>query len=219
MAIVNPRHFVDDQFPQRLRPLVPSTLKTAYRAAADLIADNPPLAMAEIRGERGRIVAWAVDFAFNRLVESGALPFDKSWEWFDRPTGRYLALRPSHSVITISQISDPAKQPRNVIFRQSARVSNEPFLDLPGFADENEVVGEPHILLTHGYQDLNFSHLCMPDPDHSKGFRYRSENLLNLPHEMEPEGPPTEDTDIDFESLNLLKEDIERYRRDHDDSE
>jgi hypothetical protein len=215
MRPVNPRHFVDDQFPQRLRPLIPTTLKTAYRAAEGLIADNPILAMAERRGERGRIISLAVDFGFERLVDSGALPFDKSWEWFERPTGKYLALRPSHSIITISQIADPRKQPRNVLFRQCARVNNAPFFDLPEFADEGEVAGEPHILITHGYQDLNFAHLCMPDPDHRKGYRFRSDNLLNLPHEIETEGPPPEDTEVDFESIALLKEDIARFRRDH----
>lgn len=217
MPIVNPRHFVEDQFPTRLRHLIPTTLKIAYRAAADLVADSPILAMADERRERGRIISWAVDLGFNRLVETGALPFDKSWEWYERPTGRYLALRPSHSVITISQISDPTKQPRNVLFRQSARVSNEPFLDLPGFESEGDMAGEPHILLTHGHQDLNFSHLCIPDPDHRKGYRFRSENLLHLPHEIVSEGPPTEDTDIDLAALATLKEDIERARRDHGD--
>lgn len=219
MTPVNPRHFVDDQFPQQYRHLIPTTLKTAYRAAEDIIADNPILSMAEMRGERGRLISYAVDFGFNRLVESGALPFDKSWEWFARPTGRYLALRPSHSIVTISQINDPTKQPRSVSFRKNACVNNAPFFDFAEFAAEMEVSGEPHILITHGYQNLTFSHLCMPDPDHAKGYRYRSENLLNLPHEIKPEGPPPEDTDIDLENLNLLKDDIERYRRDNGDDE
>jgi len=218
MLNVSPRHFLEDQFPSRFRHLIPSTLKSAYRAAADLIADNPILAMADERRERGRIISWAVDLGFNRLVETGALPFDKSWEWYERPTGRYLALRPSHSVITISQIADPTKQPRNVRFRQTARVSNEPFLDLPEFDSENDISGEPHILITHGHQDLNFSHLCIPDPDHRKGYRFRSENLLYLPHEIVFEGPPAEDTDIDLDAVATLKEDIERARRDNGDS-
>lgn len=215
MKFVSPRHFVDDQFPPRLRQLIPTTLKTAYRAAEEIIADNPILSMADIRGERGRIISYAVDLGFNRLVESGALPFDKSWEWFERPTGRYLALRPSHSIITISQIADPVKQPRNVLFRANARVSNAPFFDLPEFEDENNVDGLPHIILTHGYQSLNFSHLCVPDPVHQNGYRFRTSNLLEMPHEIEPEGPPPEDTDTDFENLNLLKEDIAKWRRDH----
>lgn len=215
MKPVNPRLFVDDQFPKSLRPLVPTVLRTAYRAVEDLIADNPILTPAEIRGEKGRLISWAVDFGFNRLIESGALPFDKSWEAFKRPTGRYLAMRASHSIITVSQIADPEKQPRNVKFRQSARVSNAPFFDLPEFDEPQDVVGEPHILITHGHQALTFSHLCMPDPDHRKGYRFRSENLLNLPHEIQPDGPPTENTEVDFENLELLKEDIARARRDN----
>jgi|GEM_PF-1298714 len=212
---INPRIFLEDQFPSVLRPLIPKTLRTAYRAADELIADNPHLEAAVMRGERGRIVAWYVDAAFSRLVDTGALPFDKSWEYFERPTGRYLALRPSHSVVTISQVSDPVKQPRNVLFRQNKRIANQPFLDLPGFDDGTIVGMEPHILLIHGHQLLNFAHLCIPDPDHAADYRYRSENLMGMPHSIEPEGPPAEDTDFDADELAVLKQDVERYRRDH----
>lgn len=215
MTCINPRVFVDDQFPAELRSLVPTTLRAAYRAAEELIADSPIASIAERRGERGRIVAWSVDLAFSKLVETGALPFDKSWEAFEKPTGRYLALRASSSTITISQIADPAKQPRNVRFRENRRMSNQPFLDLPGFESDGPLSGEPHILLTHGYQELTFSHLCMPDPDHRNGYRYRSENLLGIPHAVETQGPPEEDTDFDLDELALLKEEVERYRRDH----
>lgn len=173
--------------------------------------------MAERRGERGRIISYAVDRGFSRLVESGALPFDMSWESFGRPTGKFLALRPSHSVITISQIVEPHKQPRNVVFRQNARVSNQPFLDIPGLVSEKEIGGEPHILLTHGHQDLNFSHLCIPDPVHSFGYRFRTENLLHQPHEISSVGPPPEDTDVDPDALASLKEEVDKFRKDHGD--
>lgn len=215
MHPVNPRHFVKDQFPEHLRPLIATTLKTAYRVVDRWVAEEPAFQTPVVDWNRGRLVAWAVDFGFFKLVESGALPFDFSWEFFARPTGRYLALRPSHSVITISQIADPLVQPRNVVFRENARVSNSPFFDLPEFADEGRVEGLPHILLTHGHQSLTFSHLCLPDPDHKMGYRFRTANLMEMPHEVEPEGPPPEDTDTDFENLGLLKDDIAKWRRDY----
>lgn len=126
-------------------------------------------------------------------------------------------MRPSHCVITVSQISDPTKQPRNVVFRQSRRLNNQPFFAFAEIAAENDIVGEPHLLLTHGYQGLNFAHLCVPDPVHENGYRYRSGNLMDLAREVTLDGPPPEYTDTDFENLNLLKEDIERLRRDHDE--
>ena len=215
MSYINPRVFLEDQFPVELRSLIPMALRSAYRAADELIADNPIAAIGEQRGERGRLIAWSVDLAFGRLVETGALPFDKSWEHFEKPTGRYLALRASSSVITISQIADATKQPRNVRFRENRRMSNQPFLDLPCFESEGSLAGEPHILLTHGHQELTFSHLCIPDPDHRNGYRFRTENLLGIPHVVETEGPPEEDTDFDLDDLALLKEEVERYRRDH----
>jgi hypothetical protein len=77
MNFVSPRHFVDDQFPPRLRHLIPTTLKTAYRDAERIIADTPILSMAEKRGERGRIIAYAVDFGFNgsNVPREDILPF------------------------------------------------------------------------------------------------------------------------------------------------
>ncbi|WP_136162923.1 hypothetical protein [Sphingomonas flavalba] len=215
MNPVNPRQFVDDQFPSEFRPLVATTLKTAYRTADLWIASEPAFQIPTVQWNRGRLVSWAVDFGVFKLVESGALPFDYSWEFFARPTGRYLAIRPSHSVVTISQVVDPTKQPRNVVFRANARVSNSPFFNLPEFEEEGRIDGLPHILLTHGHQSLSFSHLCIPDPKHQNGYRYRTKNLLEMPHEIKADGPPPEDTDTDFENLGLLKEDIAKWKKDH----
>ena len=49
----------------------------------------------------------------------------------------------SHSVLSISQVNNPAKQPRSVAFRENARLNNEPFFDLEEFKDEREVRGYP----------------------------------------------------------------------------
>ena len=156
----------------------------------------------------------SVDFGFVRLIKTGALPFDFSWDYFARPTGRYLSIRASHSIITISQISDPTKQPRNAIFRENHRLNNQLFLDIPELFDD-DLTGLPHLLITHGYQSLDFVYLCVPDPIHTNGYRFRTGNLLNAPHEVCSEVPAPENTDTDFENLNLLKEDIERWTKDH----
>tara|TARA_R110002074_G_scaffold384772_1_gene565622 strand:- start:1688 stop:2347 length:660 start_codon:yes stop_codon:yes gene_type:complete len=215
MHPVNPRQFLDDQVPASLRPKIAAALQTAYRTADRLRNEESWLQTPSANFQHGRLISLAVDYGLVRLVESGALPFDYSWEYFARPTGKYLALRPSHSVITVSQVADPVMQPRNVAFRQNRRINNQPFFDFAEFADELEVAGEPHLILAHGYQDLNFAHLCVPDPVHSKGYRYRTGNLMSLPREVEVDGPPPEDTDTSFEDLELLKETIERWRKDH----
>ena len=214
MQPIAPRPFLDDQFPAKFRPLIPSTLRTAYRHAEHLVANETILQIESAQDNKGRLISYAVDFGFVRLIETGALPFDFSWEYFARPTGRYLAIRASHSVITVSQVSDPTKQPRNAIFRENRRLNNQHFLDLPGFQDER-ITGLPHLLIAHGYQSLDFAHLCVPDPVHTNGYRYRTGNLLNTPHEVHSEIPPPENTETDFDNLNLLKEDIDRWTRDH----
>ena len=214
MEPINPRQFLDDQFPAKFWPLIPSTLRTAYRHAEQLISNESILQIESAQDNRGRIISYAVDFGFVRLIKTGALPFDFSWDYFARPTGRYLSIRALHSIITISQVSDPTKQPRNAIFRENHRLNNQLFLDLPEFSDDN-LTGLPHLLITHGYQSLDFTYLCVPDPIHTNGYRFRTGNLLNAPHEVCSEVPAPENTDTDFENLNLLKEDIERWTKDH----
>jgi len=215
MEPISPRQFLDDQFPPKFWHLIPSTLRTAYAHAEHLISNESILQIESAQDNRGRIISYAVDFGFVRLIETGALPFDCTWDYFARPTGRYLAIRASHSVITVSQMSDPTKQPRNAIFRENRRLNNQLLLDLPELNEES-ITGLPHILITHGHQSLDFAHLCVPDPEHTKGYKFRTPNLLNTPHVVCSDVPPLEDTDTDFSNLNLLKEDIERWTRDND---
>ena len=214
MQPIAPHRFLDDQFPTEFRHLIPSTLRTAYRHAEHLVANETILQIESAEDNKGRLISYAVDFGFVRLIETGAPPFDFSWEYFARPTGRYLAIRASHSVITISQVSDPTKQPRNAIFRENRRLNNQLFLNFPEFQDDR-ITGLPHLLITHGYQSLDFAHLCVPDPVHTNGYRFRTDNLLIAPHEVRSEIPPPENTDTDFDDLNLLKKDIDRWTRDH----
>ena len=217
MSIVNPEDFLADQFPKKYWSLIPSTLRTAYSMAKQIAASEPILQVESAQDNHGRLVSWATDFAFKRLIETGQLPFDYRWQPFSKPTGRYFEIRLSHSVISISQVSDAAKQPRSVRFRENGRMNNEPFFDLPEFADEQEVKGLPHFLLVHGHQSLTFAHLAVPHPLHHRDYRFRTSNLMDVPHEVPSAGPAVEDTDTDFEATSLLKEEIEKWRRDHDE--
>lgn len=215
MSVVDPEGFLIDQFPKKYWPLIPTTLRTAYAAATDLAASDPILQIESAQDNRGRLVSWAADFFFKRLIETGQLPFKFRWQSFAKPTGRYLEIRLSHSVVTISQVADPAKQPRNVRFRENGRLNNEPFFNLPEFADEQAVKGLPHFYLVHGHQDLTFAHLAVPHPQHHRDYRFRTSNLMSMPHALPKPGPAIEDTDVDFDAMQLLKEDIDKWRKDN----
>ena len=215
MSTVDPGSFLEDQFPKRYWPLIPTTLKGAYSAANDLVRDEPILQIESALDNRGRLISWATDLAFKRLIDTGQLPFDYRWKPFAQPTGCYLEIRLSHSVVSISQVADAKKQPRSVRFRENGRMSNEPFFDLPEFEDEQDVKGLPHFLLVHGYQSLEFAHLTVPHPLHHRHYRHRTSNLLNMPHEISSTVADVEDTDIDFDATELLKEEIEKWQRDH----
>lgn len=207
--------FLLDQIPPPLRAMIPTALRTAYDAAAALIAEEPILSVPSAQDNRGRIIQWAVDLGFEKLVTSGRWPFDLRWRHFEKPTGRYLEIVPSHSVFTISQVQDPKRQPRDVLFRQNKRLNAQPWLaNLPDPSEGPSTGGIPHILLVHGYQELKFAHLGIPNEDHRQGYAHRSQNLMRMAHEApSPSTPPVEETDID--AVMTLKEEIDRWRRDN----
>lgn len=208
--------FLYDQVPPSLRHFIPTTLKLAYAAADRIVSGEQVLQVPSARDNRGRIVQWCVDFGFQGLIKSGQWPFDYRWEWFAVPTGRFLEIRPSHSVLTISQVAEADKQPRDVKFRANKRLHNQPWLrELPNPFDDGMSFGVPHILLVHGHQDLTFAHLGIPSAMHHRGYEFQTRNLLKMPHEQpapEPELPP-ENTDI--EAVMTLKEEIDRWRKDN----
>jgi hypothetical protein len=205
--------FLEDQLPSKYQRQIPGTLNRAYEAAKLLVSEEPMLQTPQAAYERGRIIAWSTAYAFERLVKGGWWPFDYRWTPFAQPTGYYLEFRFSHSCMSICQVANPKKQPRDVVFRQNARVNNQPFFNLPEFQDENDVRGLPHWLLLHGYQELTFAHIGLPNRYHRLGFIHRTDNLLNAPHTVETGVTPTENTD--YEEVVTLKEEIERWRRDN----
>lgn len=214
MDLVTAEQFLLDQIPTRHRVLFAPALKNAYDAARALAKAEPVLQIPSAEDNHGRLISWAVDLAFQRLIESGTWPVDCRWASFAKPTGRYLQIILSHSILSISQVADPTIQPRDVIFRQNARINNrEPYFALPEFDDTRIVAGMPSFLLVHGHQELSFAHIGVPHPVHQRDYIYSTPNLLNLPHEVPSDLPPVEDTDT--EEVMSLKAEIDKWRRDN----
>ncbi len=213
MDTVSAEQFLADQLSAVQRALVPPALKSAYSAVRLLVAQEPILQVASAADNRGRLIAWAVDLMFEKMLQTKQWPFDYQWRNFSQPTGRYLEIRLSHSVLSISQIANPDKQPRNVVFRENGRLNNEPFFDLDEFRDEREIQGLPHFLLVHGHQELKFAHIGVPHSAFRRDWIYKTPNLLNLLHPVASDLPAAESTD--FESAMVLKEEIENWRKDH----
>lgn len=193
------------------RALVPTALRSAYSAANALIADEPILNLPSAIPQHGRLIQLAVDMAFEKLVLSGQFGIDRRWRDFAKPTGKYLEILFSHSALTISQVADPTKQPRDVVFRENKRMAGQVSMDF--MRDEaQEPGGRPHILLLHGHRALNFAHLAIPEPEHRLGFQHKSSNLMLMVHAVPQVEVPMEDTDVD--AVMSLKEDIEKRMRD-----
>lgn len=205
--------FLLDQVPLAQRASVPTTLKNAYAAANLIVSQEPTFNVESAKANKGRIIQWAVDFAFEKLVKSGQWGRDYRWRSYEKPTGRYLEILFSHSALTISQVTNTAKQPRDVGFRRNKRLDSQITMDI--LQDEKEnTSGLPHILLLHGHQSLDFAHLAIPEPMHWLGFQHKTANLIQMAHAVSEPEIPMEETDI--EAVMTLKEEIDRWRRDNE---
>jgi hypothetical protein len=210
--------FVLDQVPLRYRALIPPVLRDARAAAAALAKAEPVLQVPSAEDNHGRLFSWAVDLGIEKLILSGRWPVECRWRYFARPTGRYLEIRLSHSVMSISQVADPTVQPRDVKFRENARLNNQLSFQLSDFDDTRSVVGLPSFLLIHGKavcgkMENEFAHIGVPHPVHSRDYVYRTPNLMDMVHDVSSDLPPVEDTDTD--AVLSLKEEIEKWRRDN----
>jgi hypothetical protein len=212
------KQFLLDQVPVRYRALIPQVLKDARAAAAILAKAEPVLQVPSAEDNHGRLISWAVDLGIQKLINSGRWPVSYRWQPFALPTGQYLQVILSHSVMSISQVADPAAQPRDVRYRQNARLNNQPSFHLKEFDDTRAVAGLPSFLLIHGRitrEELeeDFAHIGIPHPLHNQNYIYKTPNLMNLPHQVESDLPPIEDTDRD--AVISLKEEIEKWRKDN----
>ncbi len=205
--------FLIDQIPLTKRSIIPTALKQAYSAAELIIERERILSVQSAKANRGRIIQWAVDLAFEKLVDSDQFGIDRRWRFFNRPTGCYLEILFSHSALTISQVADPTKQPRDVGFRKNKRLASQ--ISMAFLQDEpSGWNGVPHVLLLHGHQSPDFAHLAIPHPLHGHGFQHRSSNLMLMAHEVPQSMVAMEETD--FDAVMTLKEEIDRLRRDEE---
>lgn len=204
-------HFLNDQITPAQRAMIPTTLKQAYRAADELISGSPILDVTSAQDQRGRVRAWAVDLAFEKLIRTGNWPFDYTWAWYAKPTGRYLRIRTEAATVTMSLVDLPKKPPRHVVFRQNNALANGPSL-FPELEDKAEIQGIPGFVLAYGHKSLDFAHLGMSHPKKRK-WLYRTPNLMQTPHAVEDDLPPVEAEDE--EAILSLKQEIERWSRDN----
>ena len=213
MDIAGTKAFLVDQVPLKHQVLLPPVFRSAYAAVRDIVKKIPFLRVPSATFNRGRLITWAVDHAVENLIRSGRWNVDYRWASFGgpNPTGKYLEILPPQSRIIISQVANPRCQPRDVKFRENARLFNGPLL-FPEM-EEDGVTGRPAILLFHGHQELGFIHLGIPNAMSRYGYISRTGNLLDLPQDVTHPGPPVEDTS--FKDTITLKEQIAKWLRDH----
>jgi hypothetical protein len=222
MSLLEPgiaERFLLDQFPLKYRALIPGLLRTAREAVASVVKAEPILQVTSARQNYGRVVSWAVDHGVERLIRSRRWPVECRWKSFAQPTGKYLEVIFSHSVMSISQVSDATIQPRDVKFRENARLNNQRSFSFHQSLNERSSAGVPSFLLIHGKVALgelehDFAHVGVPHPEHKSDWIYRTKNLMDGIQVLDESLPPTEETDFD-EDLLSIKEDVEKWRRDN----
>jgi hypothetical protein len=184
--------FLDEEFPIRLRHFVPSALHRAYDSVSYTIETVSFLGTPGGRIQRGDLVAIAAEFEIERLVLNGDLPFDCSWEPYARPTGLHLVVRTRRAKLTIRQVEDGTKRPRDARFRENYGMANKPYLFEYMNKEMQDGRDPRHILLLHGYQTLSFAYVAVPHAKRKRHIAY-SPNLMLIPHfvqgESKDEGP------------------------------
>jgi hypothetical protein len=206
--------FLRDQVPVAQQVLLPPILKAAHAAVTATVNEVPFLRTPSATYNRGRLLSWAVDLAVEGHIKSGHWNVDYRWAsfGFPKPTGKYLEVLPSHSRITISQIVDDSKQPRNVNFRENARLFNGPLL-FEEMQEAAEISGRPSFLMIYD-RDLSFLRFAMPHATRKYGYICKTRNLMTLPQEVPLPGPLVEDTSFE-ETTMTLKDQIAKWLKDH----
>ena len=100
---------------------------------------------------------------------------------YARPTGKHLVIWTRRGRLTINQVEDWKKKPREAEFRSNYGMSNTPYLFLYMNDEEKAKKDRKHLLLLHGYQDLNFCYVTVPAAQHNLHLA-NSGNLLSAPH-------------------------------------
>lgn len=171
------KEFIDQQISITYQDMLPSALRSAYAAVRSLsgkadFLNTPPAIFA-----RGHLVAWAADFQIFRLIREGIWPYDCEWVSYAKPTGLYLRIDTGGAFVTVSQLADMHEGPRFAVFRSNAGLANYPLLPFDTFAREAEANDRKHLVIGHGYQELNFVVIGAPKP-RSKFWIDRTENFL-----------------------------------------
>lgn len=206
--------FVNEEFPQPLQALLPAALKRAYEQASEVMKDVSFLGTEGAQRERGNLIQHSVDYQLILLIESGKLPFDFAWDFHARPTGKHLKILPKNTVITVSQLQQAEQFPRRAVFRNNQRLNNR---DPQTVLFENDVQdslddtrGRPHLVLGHGYHDLNFACIYVPH-SHQKHWNWRTPNLMHQPYSVTSDLPLVEQ--VADENEPTIKEEFLEWRK------
>lgn len=199
-AAPNPAEdLANEQFPTSCRQLVPAALRRSYAAADHAREVIPWLRSPSGDYLRGDLIRIAAEAEFERLVRTGRLPFDGRWEPYKRPTGKHFVMFSEKLRITINQVPLAGTMPRHAEFRFDFGMPNTAFLFDEWNTELARNSDRKHLLLLHGYQQLEFANLAMPNVL-SKKIAWQSVNLLTIPHEIEgaqttPAEGPTDSPD------------------------
>ena len=184
---LNPaKQFIDNEFPESIRPLVAPALRRAYTTVDSLMERVEFLSTPSGRYQRGDLIVKATEFEFYRLIMAGSLPFDPAWEDYAAPTGKHLVMRSGRARITINQVESIDTKPRKAVFRENYGISNMAYL-WPEWNEAANFDGKRrHLLVLHGYQVLTFAGIGLPHPKRNRLLWY-TENLMNMPHAVPDE--------------------------------
>ncbi|HEX4083782.1 MAG TPA: hypothetical protein VHY22_02635 [Chthoniobacteraceae bacterium] len=186
--------FIESEIPPSVRLHFPKVIQTAYGIVREIRREHRWLAGKSV--VEGHMRAWAVDFGFSQLIESGKwTPRKVDWPKYPNETGAYLRIFTQNAVVTVSQLVNCWEPPRKALFRDNARFLNERYLF--EYMEPERVNDMGHLIIGHGYQQLSFVQVAMPHPENRHAWLASSRNILNELHDASSDLAPVEEVAAD----------------------
>lgn len=170
---------------------------------------------------RGDLENLAIDRAFQTMLERGAIKGTSGFQFYKRPTGKFLLMSVKETHLIHCRLLSPEDFPKHkrATYRDLLRSNNEePQLDIFSLAqpmDSNPSSASLHLLmLTHGHIKGSGPFLNLSYPDVQREcFTYQSSNLLLIPHQVRDDLPKTAlpDSDVGATLQQLLEENLEAH--------
>ena len=212
MDTLNPRHFLDNEYPLAVRSSYIPILQTGADLVNAIFQEHPEVYLPELASDiRGRLFSFAVMLQFSPEIGAfNSSHYSTNIVEVNRFKYKVPEIVSPHAILHVVKTSSPAKLPSKSKYKEYYSTRNNPFcsqmeIDLPSIGLEGKnpfIDGRKYVLLMYGSRDnrsIDFARLVIPD---NRFNRIVSEGSIDLNSELHNVySRPT----VVYEEKNLIK--------------